>query len=106
MSPPPLPNTRAALITILDFEKIVAEINPHVSIRQEDIESLSGSTKITAPVLVVEDSTLLSRMVVTALNRAGYVNVTKVKNGQEAWDFLGELQKSPVPVEQTLRPAL
>ena len=90
------------LITILDFEKIIAEISPHAGIHLDDIQSLDGRPENHSPILVVEDSTLLSRMVVEGLHKAGYTNVTKVKNGQEAWDFLGELNKNPRPMEEQL----
>ena len=34
---------------------------------------------------------LLSKMIVESLRRAGYENLTKVDNGQEAWDYLSQI---------------
>ncbi len=76
------------LITILDFEKIISEICPNVGIQLDDLESLGPRGTTMHPILTVEDSMLLGRMVVEGLERAGYGNITRAKNGQEAWDYL------------------
>lgn len=82
------------LITILDFEKIITEINPESGIHLSDIERLGMRKPNSHPVLCVEDSMLLSRLVVEGLKKAGYSHVTRVKNGQEAWDYLQNLKTS------------
>ncbi|MEG1686733.1 MAG: chemotaxis protein [Angelakisella sp.] len=87
------------LITILDFEKIVAEISPQTGIQYSDLEQLGERKRSDKPILVVEDSMLLAKMVVESLHRSGYVNTTKTDNGQEAWDFLTEAKESGDPIE-------
>ena len=87
------------LITILDFEKIVSEISPEMGIQYEDLEQLGVRHRSNKPLLIAEDSTLLSKMIVESLRRAGYENLTKVDNGQEAWDFLQEVKNSQDPLE-------
>lgn len=82
------------LITILDFEKIITEINPESGMHLADLEKLGKREANSHPILVVEDSMLLSRMVVEGLTKAGYTRVTRVKNGQEAWDYLQEVKNS------------
>lgn len=79
------------LITILDFEKIIAEISPSVSINIEEIERMGERGENRAPILMAEDSTLLSRLVKEGLGKAGYTNVTQAKNGEEAWQYISEL---------------
>lgn len=86
------------LITILDFEKIVAEISPETSIQVEEIERLGPRVRSEKSILVVEDSMLLSKLIIESLHKAGYVHTTKLDNGQEAWDFLGEAKMSGDPV--------
>ena len=76
------------LITILDFEKIVSEISPELGIQYDDLKKLGPRGRSEKPLLLVEDSMLLSKMIVESLKRAGYENLTKTDNGQEAWDFL------------------
>lgn len=86
------------LITILDFEKIVAEISPQTSIQYEDLEQLGDRKRSEKPILVVEDSMLLSKMIIESLHRSGYVNTIKTDNGQEAWDFLEEAKTCGDPI--------
>ena len=86
------------LVTILDFEKIITEINPESGIHLSDVEKLGTRGKNNSPILVVEDSALLSRMVVEGLTKAGYTRVTRMKNGQEAMDYLAEKLENGKPI--------
>ena len=76
------------LVTILDFEKIVAEIAPETTIQMSAIDSLGPRQRSEAPILVAEDSILLSRMIVEALHKSGYANVTTCADGLELWNLL------------------
>lgn len=76
------------LVTILDFEKIVAEIAPQTSIQMSEIDKMGYRECREMPILVAEDSILLTKMIEEALHRSGYVNVTTFSNGQELWDYL------------------
>lgn len=76
------------LVTILDFEKIVAEIAPQTSIQMSEIDKLGHRERNYSPILVAEDSILLSHMIEEALHKSGYTNVTMFPNGQELWDHL------------------
>ncbi len=82
------------LITILDFEKIVSEICPQTGIQASDVEALGHRDRRAEPVLIVEDSMLLSKLIIESLHRAGYVNTTKMDNGKEAWDYLSGIVAS------------
>ena len=76
------------LIIILDFEKIVSEINPETGLKVSDVERMTGRKRNELPILIAEDSPLLSKMIVNCLKQAGYSNITTTDNGQEAWDKL------------------
>jgi len=76
------------LVTILDFEKIVAEIAPETSIQVSEIEQLGDRPLCDSPIVIAEDSILLRRMIDDALERAGFMQITNFCNGQEAWDYL------------------
>jgi len=76
------------LVTILDFEKIVAEIAPETSIQVSEIEQLGDRPLCDSPIIIAEDSILLRRMIDDALERAGFMQITNFCNGQEAWDYL------------------
>lgn len=87
------------LITILDFEKIVAEISPETGIQYSDLERLGERKRVEKVVLIAEDSMLLSKMIIESLHRSGYNNTIKTENGQEAWDYLIEAKQSGDPIK-------
>lgn len=76
------------LIIVLDFEKIVSEINPETGLKISDVEHMRGRARNESPILIAEDSALLSKMIVNCLRQAGYDNITTTDNGQECWDRL------------------
>lgn len=76
------------LVSILDFERIVAEIAPETTIQISDVEALGKRQRNTSPVWVAEDSILLSRMLRESLEKAGYTNLRLFPNGAELWDAL------------------
>lgn len=88
------------LITILDFEKIVADISPESSIQVESIAKLGERHIMEKTVLIAEDSMLLSKMIIESLHKAGYKNTVKTDNGQEAWDYLLEAKESGDPIKE------
>ena len=80
------------LVTILDFEKIVAEIAPETTIQMSEIDRLGNRERSDAAILVAEDSVLLSRMIEEALHKSGYVNTKMFPDGQALWDYLETLR--------------
>ena len=82
------------LVTILDFEKIVAEIAPETSIQISEIEELGDRPLCDRPILIAEDSILLQKMINDALERAGFTQIKNFNNGQEAWDYLLQIRES------------
>lgn len=81
------------LIIILDFEKIVAEINPETGLKISDVEHMVGRTRNESPILIAEDSPLLGKMLLDCLKRAGFTNINISSNGQECWDKLQAFQQ-------------
>ena len=76
------------LIIILDFEKIVTDINPETGLKVTDIESLGHRYETNIPILIAEDSSLLRKLIVDSLKKSGYDNIIKAENGQEAWEYI------------------
>ena len=81
------------LIIILDFEKIVSEINPETGLKVSDVEHMKNRSRNETPILIAEDSSLLSKMIVNCLEQAGYTNITTTDNGQECWNKLQQYQR-------------
>ncbi len=88
------------LVTILDFERIVAEISPSTSIKVSEIEEMGERQRNEVPVLVAEDSILLSHMIQECLNKAGYINLRMFPNGHDLWNFLSQAKKNGTLDEQ------
>ncbi len=81
------------LIIILDFERIVSDINPETGLKVSDVERLSGRSRNDSPILIAEDSPLLMKLIVDSLHKSGYADVTPCGNGQIAWDMLQMFKK-------------
>ncbi len=82
------------LITILDFEKIVADIAPNTSIMSSDIDALGIRELSDIPLVIAEDSILLSKIINESLSKAGFTNITKFDNGKSCWEYLETLADS------------
>lgn len=82
------------LVVILDFEKIVTDISPETGLKVSDVEDMEERDRSDSPILIAEDSPLLSKLITDCLKKAGYTNLTITMNGQEAWDKLVELKKA------------
>ena len=79
------------LVTILDFERIVAEIAPETTIQVEEIDRMGPRSRSNEPIWIAEDSILLSKMIRDCLNKAGYANLRMFPNGRELWEALNAL---------------
>ena len=76
------------LIVILDFEKIVSDISPETGLRMSDIDALGIRQRTNDPILIAEDSPLLSKLIHDSISKAGYTSITVTNNGKEAYDVL------------------
>lgn len=76
------------LIIILDFEKIVSDINPETGLKVSEIDDLGTRSRSNVPILIAEDSPLLNKLIVDSLKRAGYDNLIHTENGQKAYDVI------------------
>jgi len=81
------------LIIVLDFEKIVTDINPETGLKVQEIDELGPRYRNEIPILIAEDSALLRKMIVDSLKKAGYVNVISTENGQEAYDIVKDCEE-------------
>lgn len=86
------------LITILDFEKIIADISPETSITLDRLDELGDRVESQKKILVAEDSMMLSNLIIGFLYKSGYKNTVKFNNGKEAWNYLTEAKESGLPI--------
>ena len=90
------------LVSILDFERIVAEIAPETSIQISEVDALGTRERNTSSIWVAEDSVLLSKMIRESLERAGYTNLHMYPNGAELWNALEQCDPEHVNEEVAL----
>lgn len=76
------------LVIILDFEKIVSDINPETGLKMSEIDDMGVRQRSNVPILIAEDSVLLNKLIVDSLKKAGYDNLIHTQNGQEAYDVI------------------
>ena len=81
------------LVIILDFEKIVTDINPETGLKTSEIVELGERSRSDVPILIAEDSVLLNKLIVESLKKAGYDNLIHTQNGQEAYDIITECKE-------------
>lgn len=81
------------LIIILDFEKIMTDINPETGLKMTEIEELGERDRYDVPILIAEDSPLLNKLIVDSLHKAGYTNLIHTENGQQAYDVIQECKR-------------
>lgn len=87
------------LIMILDFEKIIADINPELSMEKYDVtldKSVNLNQKMVSrrnakTIMVVDDSAFIRSMIQETLSSSGY-NVITCKDGGDAFEKLTEIQ--------------
>lgn len=76
------------MLLLLDFEKIVLEINPESGIRVEEVKKLGARERSDKRILIAEDSPLLRKLLNDTLMEAGYANIEFFENGKDALGYL------------------
>ncbi|GHY71000.1 chemotaxis protein CheV [Vibrio cholerae] len=101
------------LIMILDFEKIISDINPELSMekydvtvdRKVDLNQRMVTKRNAKTIMVVDDSAFIRSLIQDTLSSAGY-NVIACKDGGEAHEKLMELKQAAkeenVPVSELI----
>ncbi|MBP9996196.1 MAG: chemotaxis protein CheV [Lachnospiraceae bacterium] len=83
------------LVIILDFEKILSDINPETGLKIEEVDLIEKNIdRSKKPILIAEDSLLLNKMIVESLKKAGYTQLIHTANGQEAYDVIMECKNN------------
>lgn len=81
------------IIIVLDFEKIVTEVNPETGLKISEIDAMGDRSRHECPILLAEDSPLLLEMLKKCLTKAGYTNLIATSNGLEAWNKMEAIMK-------------
>ena len=90
------------IVLLLDFETIISEINPEINQKLRTVDEVADNIKEKrghVHVVVAEDSPLLRELLTSTLQESGYGFVRDFNNGQDAWEYLGDLAKKNGPIE-------
>jgi two-component system chemotaxis response regulator CheV len=93
------------IVILLDFEKIVAEINPQINAKLTTVPQSTDDMKEqrkTKKIIVAEDSKMLRDLLIQTLHESGYLNVTAYNDGKAAWEALSVIAGSGVPIEESV----
>ena len=82
------------VILLLDFEKIVTDISPSSGISSDRVVNVEYKERGFIKLGIVDDSPLIRNLLADALEKAGFKNIKKFEDGQEAYDYLEELAKN------------
>lgn len=74
------------MILLLDFEKMVVEINEETAISRKKLNNLEQREVSKKPIFIAEDSPLLRTLIKDTLSDAGYVNTVFFENGKDLLD--------------------
>ncbi|KYG34866.1 chemotaxis protein CheV [Alkalihalobacillus trypoxylicola] len=85
------------LALLLDFEKIVVDINPKTGLDVEEVKSLGERERSNKHILIAEDSAVLRKLLEETLSTAGYNHLHFFNDGKAAWTYLStENVENPV----------
>ncbi|KAB7669327.1 chemotaxis protein [Bacillus sp. B1-b2] len=91
------------MILLLDFEKIVVEINPESGINVQQVKKLGDRERSNKKLMVVEDSPLLRKLLEDTLNAAGFYQIEFFENGRDALTFLKNSAESGKNLEDIVQ---
>ncbi|WP_107934972.1 chemotaxis protein [Ureibacillus chungkukjangi] len=88
------------MLLLLDFEKIMVDINPESGINVESVKKLGKRERSEKKIVIAEDSPLLRKLLHDTMHEAGYVNLEFFENGRDAFDYLESLLSTGSNIEE------
>ncbi|MHC1682415.1 MAG: chemotaxis protein [Clostridiaceae bacterium] len=79
------------IILMLDFEKIVTDINPSTGISEDRIVNVEYKDRSDIKLVLADDSPLIRRLLKDTLMKAGFSNLRIFDDGKQALDYLNSL---------------
>ena len=93
------------MVLLLDFEKIIAEINPEINEKLTTLPEVTKDIKDQRndiKVFVAEDSPMLRDLLVQTLHDAGYITTRDFSNGKLAWEALQKIGQEEAPPDDSI----
>lgn len=91
------------MILLLDFERIVVEINPESGINVQQVQKLGKRERSIKRLVVAEDSPLLRKLLHDTLEEAGFEYIEFFENGKDAFDYLENIVNNGKEIEKEVQ---
>lgn len=91
------------MILLLDFERIVVEINPESGINVQQVQKLGKRERSIKRLVVAEDSPLLRKLLHDTLQEAGFEYIEFFENGKDAFDYLENIVNNGKEIEKEVQ---
>ena len=82
------------IILLLDFEKIVTDINPSAGISEEKVVNIDYKDRSNIKIMLADDSALIRKLLKDTLTKAGFKNLKLFNDGREALNYLYNLAET------------
>jgi two-component system chemotaxis response regulator CheV len=92
-----------SMILLLDFERIMVDINPESGINIESVKKLGKRERSEKKIVIAEDSPLLRKLLHDTMHEAGYVNLEFFENGRDAYDYIESLLHTGSNIEEHIQ---
>ncbi|WP_044893944.1 chemotaxis protein [Bacillus alveayuensis] len=90
-------------ILLLDFEKMIFDINPESGINMNQIKKLGKRERSNKKLVVAEDSPLLRKLLYNTLAEAGYEDIEFFENGEDAFRYLQSIVEAGGSIEREVQ---
>lgn len=81
-------NLNEQIIMLLDFEKIVMDINPNTGINMERAKSIAVKDRSKYKVVLADDSPMIRKVLLDTLTSAGFTKLKFFDDGMQTYDYL------------------
>jgi len=81
-------NLNNQIIMLLDFEKIVMDINPNTGISMERAKNIEVKDRSNIKVALADDSPMIRKVLLDTLTSAGFTKLKFFDDGMQAYDYL------------------
>lgn len=81
-------NLNNQIIMLLDFEKIVMDINPSTGINMDRAKNIEVKDRSNIKVAIADDSPMIRKVLLDTLTSAGFTKLKFFDDGMQAYDYL------------------
>lgn len=79
------------VVLLLDFEKIVTDINPKTGIGGNEVVDVEYRDRGHIKIGIVDDSPLVRNLLADTLEKSGFKNIRKFEDGEAAFEYLSSI---------------